>query len=389
MNNASIASFIIAVIYINKLKNNKKIYKIPKIIIKFNKNLAYRIIADYLYRCGKYLFAKKYIDKIDVAKLNIHDIYLMANSLDRMGNTTEAIELLKSETMRKCPKKVWLLWSNMVYTTEQYVELKNSYRHSIKDKTIQENDIDILFYLANAALHLNLNNEIKKIGNKSLELINSSKEIYNQKNYIKKTINKKYAIKTLLDIKSVLDMNKVPFFLVSGTLLGCIRDSSIIKNDNDLDLGVFDNVEYMLIYNIFKKLPMYEILSKPNPDCIRIRSITGICADIFFHHITDKQTIEHRGVKCKWVNSYFSLIKHEFLGQEFQIPDSYIIYLNENYGENWSIQSKYFDSAVDTPNAIVLHKGYLFIHCIKQVLINKNSSSLERYRKLVKKYEIL
>jgi lipopolysaccharide cholinephosphotransferase len=42
----------------------------------------------------------------------------------------------------------------------------------------------------------------------------------------------------LAKIKSILDENKVSFFLDHGTLLGAVRDNRFIPWDNDIDLGV-------------------------------------------------------------------------------------------------------------------------------------------------------
>jgi hypothetical protein len=41
----------------------------------------------------------------------------------------------------------------------------------------------------------------------------------------------------LEDIKKVLDKHKIEFFLLSGTMLGAVREGDIIEWDDDIDLG--------------------------------------------------------------------------------------------------------------------------------------------------------
>lgn len=49
-------------------------------------------------------------------------------------------------------------------------------------------------------------------------------------------MNREIAKQNLLDIKKVLDGLKIKFWLHTGTLLGAIRDKSIISYDHDIDL---------------------------------------------------------------------------------------------------------------------------------------------------------
>ena len=48
--------------------------------------------------------------------------------------------------------------------------------------------------------------------------------------------------RNLLDVKSVLDDLKVPFFLTHGALLGAYRDKDFIKWDDDIELDIFDEI---------------------------------------------------------------------------------------------------------------------------------------------------
>ena len=46
-----------------------------------------------------------------------------------------------------------------------------------------------------------------------------------------------------LKFKIIMDGLKVDFFLMGGTLLGLYRDKSLIKHDNDIDIGLMEDIE--------------------------------------------------------------------------------------------------------------------------------------------------
>lgn len=57
-------------------------------------------------------------------------------------------------------------------------------------------------------------------------------------------MNKKDALKDLLDIKKVLDSRGVEFFLGYGTCLGAYREKDFIDGDDDIDLIVTQKLTY-------------------------------------------------------------------------------------------------------------------------------------------------
>src|SRR5690606_37477131 len=52
------------------------------------------------------------------------------------------------------------------------------------------------------------------------------------------------ARQALLDLRSDLSRADVKFFLVSGTLLGCVREGNILGHDKDIDVGVMEDVDF-------------------------------------------------------------------------------------------------------------------------------------------------
>lgn len=52
------------------------------------------------------------------------------------------------------------------------------------------------------------------------------------------------ALKDLLLIKKVLDQHKIPFFIEYGTLLGAYREKDFIDDDDDIDIGIIEKIDY-------------------------------------------------------------------------------------------------------------------------------------------------
>ncbi len=58
----------------------------------------------------------------------------------------------------------------------------------------------------------------------------------------KKNFDFKARTKNLLEMKSILDGMKIPFFLTHGALLGAYRENDFIKHDDDIDLDIFEEI---------------------------------------------------------------------------------------------------------------------------------------------------
>jgi phosphorylcholine metabolism protein LicD len=60
--------------------------------------------------------------------------------------------------------------------------------------------------------------------------------------------------KILIDSALILDKKKIKYWLCHGTLLGIIRDKSLIKWDHDIDIGIWKkDLRYDLKENFIKK----------------------------------------------------------------------------------------------------------------------------------------
>jgi glycerol-3-phosphate cytidylyltransferase len=156
------------------------------------------------------------------------------------------------------------------------------------------------------------------------------------------------AFDALCRIDSILKDNSLKPFLVSGTLLGAIRNNGLIEGDNDLDIGImaddatgetvcnllFDNPSFRSVYNL--------------GHLIQVTDNNGTVIHIFIHYREDGQ-VWHGTSVHKWVNTSFQLTEMNLNSHTFLIPDNPRLYLDENYG-NWEKPVLFWDYAFDTPN---------------------------------------
>ena len=169
----------------------------------------------------------------------------------------------------------------------------------------------------------------------------------------------------LIDLKRTLQTTDVPMFLVSGTLLGCVREGQLLGHDHDVDVGIWDNVDREHLLDTVRTSGLFYDKASRAPEIVRLKHVNGIIIDVFYH-FRSPGDYWHRGVKIIWHNSPFGLATREFLGEEFLIPDDYDTYLTENYGD-WRTPKINFDCAFDTPNAEVANRDELIIHTCKML----------------------
>lgn len=178
---------------------------------------------------------------------------------------------------------------------------------------------------------------------------------------IEKTYNNKQAIFTL----TLLDFNKIanegfqPYFLVSGTLLGAIRDKGFIEYDHDIDVGIMAE---KYIPNILEKIKesfhIKKTFVKENKlyEITLEHKITKVKLDIFLYYknkdkiilstFTGKCDKKPKGM-CEFVFTPFSLRNIKFIGKEFLVPDNTDLYLSELYGD-WRKPSKFsYNEGID------------------------------------------
>lgn len=159
------------------------------------------------------------------------------------------------------------------------------------------------------------------------------------------------ARRALLDLRSDLSNAGIDFFLVSGTLLGCIREGGILGHDKDIDVGVMDEHSPAQVRSALENKGRFMVLPEISQRLLRVKHINGVMIDVFIHWKEGGQ-LWHEGQKTRWWNTPFNLIETEFLGEAFMVPDDADLYLTENYGD-WRVPVHDFETFCDTPNMVV------------------------------------
>lgn len=184
----------------------------------------------------------------------------------------------------------------------------------------------------------------------------------------------------LLNLKEDLDSQQIPFFLISGTLLGCIREQQILAHDKDIDVGVMNDISPASLQSAIKASGRFCIMHGMHEKIVQIKHANGVHINIFVHW-QEKDKIFHCGRKTSWVNQAFNLMPYSFLGTQFQVPENYDQYLTENYG-NWRLPAIDFETFADTPNMIVTHQAELLWYYYKNLLDHYKFGNKRMYQKI-------
>jgi tetratricopeptide (TPR) repeat protein len=119
----------------------------------------------------------------------------------------------------------------------------------------------------------------------------------------------------LHDLKQALDKQGIEFFLVSGTLLGCVREHGIIGHDKDIDVGFDERFPVEVVRECMLNSPHFTLFEVPFENNVYVQHSNGVAIDIFRHYMSEGKYY-HEGIKVKWWNTPFDLQPVEFLGGE-------------------------------------------------------------------------
>lgn len=260
--------------------------------------------------------------------------------------------------------KPWLIAANLVDSNEDLTKLILLWRTRGKNQGYNK---DIYEYVALAALRGGNASLAKSVWRQSLFEAISLEEPFKGLNVRTPSYSSKRAEKALIDLNNFFHANNIEMFLVSGTLLGCIRENALLGHDKDIDVGVWDACDKLQLLERIRKSGLFMELRSRSEEILRLKHVNGINIDVFYH-FQEPDDYWHGGVKMKWHNTPFQLETRSFLDEKFLIPTNAELYLAENYGDTWREPIKDFDSAFDTPNGEILDQSEMTIHCFKGLL---------------------
>jgi phosphorylcholine metabolism protein LicD len=188
--------------------------------------------------------------------------------------------------------------------------------------------------------------------------------------YIHKCVNSyEYKFKKcLVDMKKLLDSHSQEFFLIFGTLLGCIRTGKFITYDVDVDIGIFSDKFDPNIIEKISNSKKFTFLKKFGEikDSFEISYVhnngTRIDINLFykiknndyyctsFYGLCDDKKEKY----CKWGFTIDGLRKKRFYGTTYMIPSDPRNFLATQYGSDWETPKKinYFEGLDIYPNLI-------------------------------------
>ena len=351
---------------------SKEIIRNDNIIRRLNNAVASYNLARAYFLNGEYERVVLIIE--DNHKPNLvhaDSFYLLSEAYRLLGKKDTARDVLNDVLSKSSRLKTWLYLANLVDSSREFFDLLATWHAYKNKKTIPGYHYELNGYIATAALRAKEYNYALSIWQDFISNINDAHCIFPLQKIKRFPLDA--ANEALKDLRRIFISNNIDFFLISGTLLGCIRNNQLLGHDKDIDVGIWEECDRSKIIKAISTSGCFEFHAFRSEHVIRVKHVSGISVDIFYHY-RESDNYWHGGVKLKWNNSPFKLKEHQFLGVTFKIPENYELYLTENYGE-WRIEKKEFDSAFGTPNGIEINNNEFKVHiykCLALALKNKD-----------------
>jgi hypothetical protein len=175
-------------------------------------------------------------------------------------------------------------------------------------------------------------------------------------------MNRRVARSNLLDICRTLESRNIQHWLTDGTLLGLMRNGSLLRHDGDTDLGVLassfdpdvlDELELM-------GFTLEHYAGSPAEGMEITFSRADVRTDLFFFYATEKDIFhsaywrfnesESTAERLDYHYQPFKIGKFLWHGNAFPIPDQPESYLEQKYGIEWRVPQRNWDYALDPFN---------------------------------------
>jgi phosphorylcholine metabolism protein LicD len=200
------------------------------------------------------------------------------------------------------------------------------------------------------------------------------------------------ASKALKDLAIISSKKNIPFFLVSGTLLGYAREGKLLSHDKDIDIGILGWENQFELSLAVKQSGIFSLevdfLKGKKTYFIPIKHIaTGIWIDIFVYHEQNDHLVTgvdfFFGHQQTFEFTKFDLKEIDFLGVKMYAPSNIEKNLDENFG-NWKIPDKGYISHLESPSTMNKHSVDYQITTRMQVLAAIKSKDILKLRRIEK-----
>jgi hypothetical protein len=180
-----------------------------------------------------------------------------------------------------------------------------------------------------------------------------------------KTFNVAAATWALKDLAQIMNARNLKYFLVSGTLLGYVREGKLLDHDKDIDVGLIGWENQYEMCMALQETGLFTVASEflrgHKSYYIPIRhNATGMWIDVFIYHMIDGKLVTgvdfFFGYRQTFAFTPFDLKEIDFMGVKMYAPDDAELNLAENFG-NWRVPDPSYISHLESPSTV--NKGSL------------------------------
>ena len=208
--------------------------------------------------------------------------------------------------------------------------------------------------------------------------------------------NSETCLESVNKIIDILESIGEKPFLEGGTLLGMYREGKLIEFDYDADIGIIiDNSKYTnkqnmknyvnkIIRLILADSSFKSIIVCDDEDYYYLLNIfdthmNHIDLSFFYKNFFNEPNNNSLYTGCPsaftpllWECSNFNLVRQNFAGKDYWVPDDTEKYLIENYGENWRTPIERFSNYENIPKQCKLGCFYRYFPALIESLRRKN-----------------
>ena len=185
------------------------------------------------------------------------------------------------------------------------------------------------------------------------------------------------AASALADFADLYPNTVLPWYVISGTFLGLIREDGFLPHDYDIDLGIHAEAADMpamiqaaqadprfTVTDVADQITQTRHAQITLPILFKLVHRDGVHIDVFLHYAQDGLRWHGSSVH-RWDNTAFDLAAYTLAGTAVFGPADADRYLTENYGD-WRTPVTDFNPSFGTPNLRVVQNLPSLVLCLKR-----------------------